>query len=108
MVSVPTDRERWHCPDHRHLAQPGDLLKHEEPYVGLSTTGAPIKSTREKARLEAWHREHREEEERERRLREEHARRQGEALDAVRQRYGEEAEIRVAGVVVHPKDVTFS
>jgi hypothetical protein len=99
---VEVEYERWFCPRHRHLAQPGDLEEHQPPYVGLSATGKPIPSAKERARIEAWNRERMEEEERVRRGREERARREGEAIEEAKQRFADEGEISVLGIRTRP------
>ena len=101
---APTKLERWHCPEHEHLAEEGDMDEHVAPYFP-GVNGRLIPSPREKARLEAWHREREESEERERELREEHLEAEAAALDAVRESYGSEAWVSVAGVQVHPANL---
>ena len=103
---APTDRVRWHCPAHEGLAAEGDMEPYEPPYTGFFTAnGVPIPSEREKARIARWHEERQAEEERERELREEHDRREAEALAKVEERYDRDALISVGGIQVHPRNL---
>ena len=59
---VETDLEQFWCPRHEHLAAPGDLEKHVPAIIGLSTTGAPVYSEKERKRIAAWYEEREKEE----------------------------------------------
>jgi hypothetical protein len=99
---VLTHLQRWWCEQHRHLAPEADLQPWEPPYVGVTHTGKPIPSAKEKARIAAEVRKRDEPREREREQREEMRARENEAIDKVREGYAREGEISVAGVRVHP------
>ncbi len=73
--------EQWWCFKHR-AGHEADMEPHQPAYV-LNANAAPVPSERERARLEACHRERQGSEERERELREEHADRQNAASDQV-------------------------
>ncbi len=73
---------------------------HQPAYVNIGMNGRPIPSEREKARIAAEIRKRDEPREREQELREEHARKQAEALDAVRERYGRTEEVASSAVFV--------
>ena len=93
--------EKWWCPEHRDLAQPGDMEPHQPAYY-IGVNGRPIPSEREKARIAAEIRKRDEPLERERQQREEHARREAEALEEVERNYQETATINILGVQCHP------
>ncbi len=99
---VPTSLERWFCPEHEHLAQPGDLDPHEPPYIGFNPNGRPIPSAKEAARIAAETRARDEPLQRERRRREELRAREGEAIKEAKQRFADEGEISVMGIRVRP------
>jgi len=78
--------------------------EHVAPY-GFGVNGRLVPSEREPARLAEWWRQHEQEQNRERDEREQYARRKGEAIDQVRERFEEEAQVCVAGVRMNPGGV---
>ncbi|MGZ5308657.1 MAG: hypothetical protein ACXWDP_05640 [Solirubrobacterales bacterium] len=94
--------ERWFCPRHRDLAQPGDLERHEPAIIALSGTGAPIYSEKERRRRAEWAKQRDQKQERERRQREELRAAEADAIEEAKQRYADEGEISVLGVRTRP------
>ena len=101
---IEVEVERWFCRRHRDLAQPGDMEKHQPAYY-IGVNGRLIPSAREAARIAAEVRKRDEPLEQARLAREEHARREAEALAKVEERYDREEYVSVAGQRVHPRNI---
>lgn len=98
----PVSDRRWWCPDHKHRAQPGDDLPPEPTYFLSPTGGLRLNPNSEEGKRVRREDERRREEERQRREADE---REGAALEAVRDKYEEEATISILGHRVHPGDI---
>jgi hypothetical protein len=99
---IATDLQRWHCPQHRHLAAEADLAKYEPPYVGFTSSGAPRPSAKEQARIAKWMKQDEDDRERERRQREAHDQAVAETIEAAKQHYADHGQISVLGIRTRP------
>ena len=93
--------EQWWCAEHR-AGHEDDMEPHVPAVVGLTATGAPVWSERERQRRAEWTKQRDETQQRERELREQHLEAEAEASRQAKERYREEGEISIMGIRCRP------
>jgi hypothetical protein len=98
----PVNCERWWCDAHKHLAAEGDLEEHVPAIIGLTSSGAPVYSPKERRRRAEWLKKQKDDQERERRQREAHDQAVAETIEEAKQHYIDHGEISIMGVRARP------